>query len=234
MRERLARRPEAIRAMFAGVARRYDLLNRLLSLRRDVAWRRVLVAAAAAAPPGRVLDCATGTGDVVLAMAGDGHVGADFCLDMLALARRKSISRGRRVAWVAADALALPFRDGAFAAVTVAFGIRNFADLPRGLAELRRVLGPGGVVAILEFQRPPHPAVRLFSRLWGRLVVTPLGRALSDDGAAYAYLPASVEDFPDGRRLAAVLAEQGLEVIQSRQVSWGIAAVTVARRREVV
>lgn len=218
--------------MFAGVARRYDLLNRLLSLRRDVAWRRVLVAALTAAPAGRVLDCATGTGDVVLGIAGDGHVGVDFCLDMLALARRKAAARQQRVAWVAADALALPFRDGTFAAVTVAFGVRNFADLSRGLAEFRRVLVPSGVVAILEFQRPPHSVVGFFSRLWGRLVVTPIGRALSDDGAAYAYLPASVEDFPDGEQLATMVRSMGLEVVARQDLTLGIAAVTVARRRE--
>ncbi len=222
----------AIRAMFAGVARRYDLLNRLLSLRRDVAWRRALRAAVAAAPLGRVLDCATGTGDVVLGFADDGHVGADFCLDMLALARRKGEARRRRIWWVAADALALPFRDGSFAAVTVAFGVRNFADLPRGLSECRRVLRQDGVLAILEFQRPPNPLVRLASRLWGRLVVTPVGRALSDDGAAYAYLPASVESFADAETLARELGKHGFEVRARRDLSGGIAALVVARRKE--
>jgi len=220
--------------MFAGVARRYDLLNRLLSLRRDVAWRRELVGALALAPPGRVLDCATGTGDVVLTLRQGGHVGTDFCLDMLALARRKASQRGRAVAWVGGDALALPFRDASFAAVTVAFGVRNFANFEGGLAELRRVLVAGGVLAILEFQDPPWRAVRWVSRVWGRLVVAPVGRLLSDDGDAYAYLPASVVNFADGKQVAAAMERVGFEVLVHRNLSLGIAALTVGRLGEVL
>lgn len=230
--DRLERRPEAIRAMFSAVARRYDFLNRTLSLRRDVAWRRALVSALEAAPAGPVLDLATGTGDVVLGIPGRGHVGADFCLDMLTVARRKGRTRRRSVAWVGADALVLPFRSASFAAVTVAFGLRNLADLDGGLAETRRVLRPGGLLAILEFQRPASGLTRAGARLWDRIVVTRVGRWVSDDGAAYAYLPASVETFPDARELAGRLHGNGFAVTRQRDVSLGIAAITVARRRE--
>jgi demethylmenaquinone methyltransferase / 2-methoxy-6-polyprenyl-1,4-benzoquinol methylase len=234
--DRLARRPAAIRGMFAAVAPRYDLLNRLLSLRQDVRWRRRQVAALTAAPPGPVLDLATGTGDVAFAIAGRQVTGADFCVDMLALARAKAHRRRRQVSWVAADGLVLPFRDGAFAAVTVAFGVRNFANLIAGLAEIRRVLAAHGVLAILEFQRPARAAVRLVMRAWNRAVVAPLGSLLSHDAAAYAYLPASVETFPDAGELARAVGEAGLRVESSHELSWGIVALTVARapRREGV
>ena len=216
--------------MFAGVARRYDLLNRVLSLRRDVGWRRRLLSALASATTGPLLDLATGTGDVALAARAHPVVGADFCIDMLALARRKGMRRGVAVGWVAADALALPFRPGVFAAVTVAFGVRNFADLDLGLAEISRVLAPRGLVAILEFQQPQNPLMAALSAVWNRLVVTPLGRCLSDDAQAYAYLPASVATFPAAAELAERLALARLRVEGGENLSGGIAAVTTARR----
>lgn len=216
--------------MFGAVARRYDLLNRVLSLRRDVVWRWRLLAAVAEAAPGPHLDLATGTGDVALAVRPGVVAGADFSLEMLLLARRKQRRRGRAVGWVAADALALPFRSGAFTVVTVAFGVRNFADLAHGLAELSRVLAPGGIAGILEFQTPPSRIVAGLSAVWNRLVVVPVGRLLSDDGQAYSYLPASVASFASAAELAAALTRAGLRLTASRSLSGGIAAVTTARK----
>jgi demethylmenaquinone methyltransferase/2-methoxy-6-polyprenyl-1,4-benzoquinol methylase len=230
--ERLARDPEAIRQMFGEIAPRYDLLNHLLSLRRDVGWRRKLVAALARAPRGRVLDLATGTGDVALAVRDRSVVGGDFCLDMLTLAEGKARRRRRPVAWTAADALALPFADGSFAAVTIAFGVRNFADPAAGFREIRRVLAPYGVLAILELHRPKWRAVAAAIGLWNRLVVTPLGNAISADGGAYAYLPASVDTFPGRAEMAGVLAGEGFSLLESSDLSGGIAALTVARRED--
>ncbi len=218
--------------MFAGVARRYDLLNHVLSMRRDVAWRKQLVRALRLAPAGAVLDLATGTGDVVLAVDRTMRVGSDFCLDMLLHGRAKARRRGTPVHWAVADALALPFAAGSFAAVTVAFGVRNFADLGVGLAEIRRVLAPGGVAAILEFQRPRRRLVAGFMRLWNSAVVVPAGRLLSDDHDAYTYLPASVESFADAGELADAVAAGGFDLIESRELSAGIVALTVARRGE--
>jgi demethylmenaquinone methyltransferase / 2-methoxy-6-polyprenyl-1,4-benzoquinol methylase len=226
----LARRPDAIRGMFAAVAPRYDLLNRLLSLRQDVRWRRRLVAAVSSAPPGCVLDLATGTGDVALALAGRPAIGADFCLDMLALARAKGRRRGSAARWATCDGLSLPFRSASFAAVTVAFGVRNFADLAVGLAEIRRVLVDRGVLAILEFQRPHRRWMGLGMQLWNRIVVTPVGRLLSHDPAAYSYLPASVATFPDAGELAGRVVAAGFAPLSSRELSGGIVALTVARR----
>jgi demethylmenaquinone methyltransferase/2-methoxy-6-polyprenyl-1,4-benzoquinol methylase len=232
MDDRLARSPQAIQAMFAGVAGRYDTLNRVLSLRRDVAWRRRLVAALRQAPPGPVLDLACGTGDVALGIGDREVVGADFCLDMLVLADRKARARRRAVRLATADALALPFPKGCFAGVAVAFGVRNFADLDAGLAEIVRVLAPGGLLAILEFQRPRGRVMAALSGAWNRLVVTPVGRAVSGDGEAYAYLPASVATFPDGRELSQRMAAVGFLGVESRAMSGGIVALSVGRRRE--
>ena len=232
MDERLARRPDAIRTMFSGVSRRYDFLNRVLSLRRDVAWRHELVAALVVAPAGAVLDVAAGTGDVALAVRDRFAVGADFCLEMLALALRKGARQKERAAWVGADALALPFRERSFAAVTVAFGMRNFVDVDAGLAEMRRVLVPGGVLAVLEFQRPTRAAPRFAAAAWDRLVVTPLGRLLSDEGDAYSYLPASVTTFPAAAALGERIRAAGFSAGAPRELSGGIAALTVARREE--
>jgi demethylmenaquinone methyltransferase/2-methoxy-6-polyprenyl-1,4-benzoquinol methylase len=230
--ERLARRPQAIRAMFAAVASRYDLLNRMLSLRQDVRWRRRLAGAVAGAPAGPVLDLATGTGDVALALDGRAVVGADFCIDMLALARPKARRVRRSLPLAVADALALPFAPATFAAVTIAFGIRNFADLDTALEELHRVLVAGGVLALLEFQRPRRAVVALALRLWNRVVVTPVGRMVSADREAYAYLPASVETFPDSEALARRAAAHGFELLERDDLSGGIAALTVVRRQE--
>jgi demethylmenaquinone methyltransferase/2-methoxy-6-polyprenyl-1,4-benzoquinol methylase len=232
MDDRLARQPQAIRAMFGEVAPRYDFLNRLLSMRRDVAWRRRLVAALVHAPAGPVLDLATGTGDVALAIRDRAVVGGDFCVDMLALAVRKARRRQREVAWTAADALALPFVDGTFAAVMIAFGVRNFSDLAAGFREIRRVLSPGGVLAVVELHRPRLRAMAAALVLWNRLVVAPLGSMISLDGGAYAYLPASVGTFPDRVEMGELLAAQGFTLVSSADLSGGIAALTVARREE--
>jgi demethylmenaquinone methyltransferase/2-methoxy-6-polyprenyl-1,4-benzoquinol methylase len=232
MDERLARQPHAIRTMFGMAARRYDLLNRLMSLRLDVRWRAALVAALAAAPPGRVLDVAAGTGDVALALDGRPVTGSDFTLEMLALARRKARRRGRRVSWLAADALSLPVADGSIAGVTVAFGVRNFASLDAGLAEIRRVLCPGGVLGVLELHRPRRRLVAGLIALWNGAVVRTLGRLLSHDGDAYSYLPASVATFVDREGLQQRLAACGFEAVTSTDLMGGIAGLTLARRGE--
>lgn len=218
--------------MFSGVSRRYDLLNRVLSLRRDVGWRRRLVGAVAAAPAGAVLDVAAGTGDVALGVRNRRVVGADFCLDMLAVARRKGAGREVAAEWVGADALALPFRDRSFAAVTIAFGMRNLADVAAGLVEMRRVLARDGVLAVLEFQTPTRPAPRLAAKVWDRVVVTPIGRLLSDQGDAYAYLPASIASFSAATALAERIRGAGFAIETVRELSAGIVALTVARRKE--
>lgn len=223
-------RAERVRAMFTRIAGRYDLMNALMTGGRDRAWRRVAAAAAAHAPAGPVLDLATGTGDLARAVraAAPGRlvVGADFAEAMLRLARRK-LAAAPRMPLVAADALALPFRDGAFACVTSAFLLRNLADLPAGLAEMRRVTAPGGLVVSLEITRP---AVRGWDTVFGAYfhrVVPVLGGLVAGDRSAYQYLPESVDRFVSPRELAALMRGAGLSNVTWRRLGLGTIAVHV-------
>jgi demethylmenaquinone methyltransferase/2-methoxy-6-polyprenyl-1,4-benzoquinol methylase len=213
--------PEAVRTMFDRIAPVYDVMNRVMTAGLDVRWRR-MAAQAVVRPGDRVLDAACGTGDLALAdvRAGAGRVtGLDFSAPMLARARRKSDA----VEWLQGDMLALPFADGTFDAATVGFGVRNVADLELGLRELRRVLRPGGRLAILEITQPRGP-LRPFFALWFDRVVPLLGRVLPG-GSAYAYLPASVKRFPPAGQLAALLGECGFEGVSYRLLGCSIIAL---------
>ncbi len=223
----------AIRDMFAGVAPRYDLLNRLLSGRRDVAWRRRAAAALALPAGAPVLDLCCGTGDQALAVAALGAevAAADFCLPMLALARRKYRRRdGGAPAGLAGDALELPFRAATFAGATVAFGLRNLADLDRGLREVTRVLRPGASVALLEFAVPRGRLLRRLFLLYFTRLLPRIGAWLSPRGTAYGYLPASVFDFPQREAMLAHLAAAGLAGGAWRDLTGGIVCLYTARR----
>jgi demethylmenaquinone methyltransferase/2-methoxy-6-polyprenyl-1,4-benzoquinol methylase len=226
MREALASKHQAeIRGMFGRIAPRYDLLNRVLSLGQDVSWRRQIARRLAAASPDRVLDVCTGTGDVALALpAGPLTVGSDFCLPMLARARSKAARRRRRLPLVAADALGLPLADGSVDAVTVAFGMRNFSDLEAGLAELVRVLAPGGTLLLLEFSRPSGVLAPLLS-WWVRQVPPRVGRWISGDAEAYSYLPDSVGRFAAAHEVCGILERLGLEGVWGDKLTAGVATI---------
>ncbi len=207
--------------MFGRIAHRYDLLNRVLSLGCDVSWRRAVSQRVAAARPALVLDVCTGTGDLALAI-GDGLVvGADFCLPMLDLAKKKIADRGRRLPLCAADALHLPFSDGSADVVTVAFGARNFSDLGAGLAELARALRPGGLLLVLEFSRPRGPLAPILG-WWARNVPPRIGRMMSGDSEAYSYLPASVSTFADSAEMCRNLTAAGLDHVRARPMTGGV------------
>jgi demethylmenaquinone methyltransferase/2-methoxy-6-polyprenyl-1,4-benzoquinol methylase len=212
--------PDGVRTMFDRIAPVYDLMNRLMTAGLDQRWRR-MTAAAAVRPGDRVLDACCGTGDLaVAAQAGGGRVtGLDFSEKMLERARRKSSS----IEWMRGDLLELPFEDASFDAATVGFGVRNVADLERGLAELHRVLREDGRVGILEITTPRGP-LRPFYRLWFDRLVPLLGKALPG-GSAYTYLPASVRRFPDAEGLAALLDEAGFRRIRYRFLAGGIVAL---------
>ncbi len=229
-RELMAREEREIRRMFGRIAHRYDLLNRTLSLTRDVAWRRQLASRVAAVRPRTVLDVCTGTADVALSIDGPAVVGADFSLPMLRLARRKAEMAERRLPLVAANALELPLADGSVDAVTVAFGVRNFSDLELGLAELVRVVRPGGLLLVLEFSRP-RGALAPILRWWARTVPPALGRVVSGDREAYSYLPASVSRFPDGAEMCRLLADAGLQSVSARPLTGGVATLYEGARR---
>jgi demethylmenaquinone methyltransferase/2-methoxy-6-polyprenyl-1,4-benzoquinol methylase len=214
--------PEGVRTMFDRIAPVYDLMNRVMTAGLDQRWRR-LTAAAVVRRGERVLDACCGTGDLALAAAraGGDVTGLDFSERMLERARRKSAA----IEWVHGDLLSLPFSDGSFDAATVGFGVRNVADLQGALAELARVLVPGGRVGILEITTPRGP-LAVFYRLWFDRVVPLLGKLLGRGrGEAYEYLPASVRRFPGPDELSALLRAVGFAQIRYRLLAGGIVAL---------
>jgi demethylmenaquinone methyltransferase/2-methoxy-6-polyprenyl-1,4-benzoquinol methylase len=213
--------PDSVRTMFDRIAPVYDVMNRVMTAGLDVRWRR-LAAASAVRKGDRVLDAACGTGDLAIAdlKAGAGKVtGLDFSEKMLERARAKNTE----IEWLRGDMLALPFADETFDAATVGFGVRNVEDLALGLRELRRVLRPGGRLAILEITQP-RGALRPFYSLWFDRVVPALGKVLPG-GDAYTYLPASVKRFPTAERLADMLREEGFSDVRFKLMGGSIVAL---------
>lgn len=219
--------PDGVRTMFDRIAPVYDAMNRLMSAGLDQRWRR-MTADAVVRPGDRVLDACCGTGDLALAAEKRaGRVtGLDFSERMLERARRKSST----VEWIRGDLLALPFDDASFDAATVGFGVRNVADLERGLGELARVLAPGGRLGILEITQP-RGLLRPFYKLWFDGLVPFAGKVLPG-GAAYAYLPASVRRFPGPEELAGLLHRSGFDDVRYRLLAGGIVALHTGERRD--
>ncbi len=209
-------------AMFDRIARRYDLLNRVLSVGLDQGWRRATIDALRLAPGQRVLDVATGTADLALTAArrvpGITVDGIDPSREMLAIGRGKAraAALAPRVALAVGDAQALPFPDATFDAAMIAFGIRNVPDRPRGLSEMRRVTRPGGRVAVLELVEPRSS----FARLWVRRIVPRLGALLSG-AAEYRYLQTSIAAFPPPAEFATLMRGAGLDVEVVRPMGLG-------------
>jgi demethylmenaquinone methyltransferase/2-methoxy-6-polyprenyl-1,4-benzoquinol methylase len=213
--------PRDVRSMFDRIAPVYDLMNRVMTAGLDQRWRRLTVEATVR-PGDRVLDACCGTGDLAIAAlkaGADEVVGLDFSPRMLERARAKQ----QTVTWLDGDVMAMPFEAGRFDAATVGFGVRNVADLPGALAELRRVLGPRGRIGILEITTPTG-ALAPFYRLWFDRAVPLLGRALKG-GAAYTYLPASVRRFPAPADLAELLEQAGFSDVSYRTFAGGIVAL---------
>jgi demethylmenaquinone methyltransferase/2-methoxy-6-polyprenyl-1,4-benzoquinol methylase len=213
--------------MFDRIAGVYDVMNSVMTAGLHHRWRERAADLARLGPGGRALDVATGTGDLALALAEragpDGAVvGCDFSERMLARARDKDAEG--RVAWEWADALALPYPDASFDAATVGFGARNFSDLGRGIAEMARVVRPGGRVVVLEITTPQKPPLSTFFAVWFDRVVPAIGRVAGDPDA-YSYLPSSVRRFPGPEGLAAVLAGAGLVDVRWILTAGGIIAL---------
>jgi demethylmenaquinone methyltransferase/2-methoxy-6-polyprenyl-1,4-benzoquinol methylase len=223
--------PVAVNSMFARIARRYDLANRLLSGGVDVWWRRRLVAAVRRARPGDVLDLATGSGDVAFALArslpADTRItGMDFCQPMLdeAELKRAKTSAAKNIVFRQGDGLALPLDDASFDAVTVSFGLRNMADRGRALSEMRRVLRPGGRLFVLEFSQP-QAWFRPFYFFYMRRLAPVLAGCLTGDRSAYEYLCGSIERFPARPALAAEIQAAGFSAVTARGFTFGIVAL---------
>jgi len=229
--------PVEVNSMFGRIARRYDLANRVLSCGIDSHWRTRLVSAVRKARPRDVLDLATGSGDVALALAGGlppgtPIVGMDFCAPMLVVAEAKRRARGpaaRGVTFSSGDGLAIPSPDGSFDAVTIAFGLRNMADRSRCLAEMRRVLRPGGSLFVLEFSQP-WPWVRPLYSLYLRRVAPRVAGMLTGDPGAYRYLGDTIGAFPERDALSAEILAGGFSEVGALAMTAGIVALHVARR----
>jgi demethylmenaquinone methyltransferase / 2-methoxy-6-polyprenyl-1,4-benzoquinol methylase len=208
--------------MFDRIAGVYDAMNSVMTAGLHHRWRERAADLARVGPGTRALDVATGTGDLAIALArrGGDVVGSDFSEGMLERARRKDAG----VRWEQANALALPYEDASFDAVTVGFGARNFSDLPAGLAEMTRVVRPGGRVVVLEITTPAKPPLSTFFSLWFDRLVPVLGRLTGED-QAYSYLPSSVRRFPGPRDLAEMMAATGLRDVRWILTAGGIIAL---------
>lgn len=230
------KRAGRIRAMFAEISPRYDLLNHLLSCGQDIIWRRRAARVLKGLGTGPVLDVCCGTGDLILEFCrrvGNRHpmIGVDFCRPMLQLAARKAARRGVSILLVEGDGLALPFPDDQFAVVAVAFGLRNMADPRMGLAEMRRVCRPGGEVAILEFTLPQGPLLGRLYKIYFRHVLPRVGQWLAPNKhSAYEYLPASVFEFPKGAGLVREMDAVGLREVRAYPFTFGIATLYTGRK----
>jgi demethylmenaquinone methyltransferase/2-methoxy-6-polyprenyl-1,4-benzoquinol methylase len=225
-RASLQKRPREVAAMFDGVARRYDRTNTVLSFGQDRAWRRATRVALRPRPGERVLDLAAGTAvsTVDLARAGAAAVGCDFSLGMLAQ------GRGRGVPLVAGDALALPFADAVFDAVTMSFGLRNVANVDTALAELARVTRPGGRLVVCEFSRPNWAPFRTVYLEYLMRALPAVARRVASNPDAYVYLAESIRAWPDQPALAARIGAAGWRDVGWRDLTGGIVALHRATR----
>lgn len=219
---------QQVRALFSSIAGRYDLANHLLSAGLDYFWRRRAARVVRGWKPGRILDLATGSGDLALTLHAACPealiVGADFCHPMLRVAQRKGVAH-----LVTADGLALPFARESFDVVTVAFGLRNMASWPDALAGMHRVLRPGGHLLILDFS-VPHPPLRWLYRPYLHLVLPRVAALLTGEQAAYEYLGDSIEKFPHGAAMCGLLEQAGFAEARSEPLSGGIVSLYTATR----
>lgn len=226
---------EQVQEMFDNISPKYDFLNHLLSGGIDIIWRKQAIRMLSHENPKKILDIATGTGDFAMeamSLKPEKIVGADISAGMLDVARQKvkKASFDKTIELCLADSENLPFEDGYFDAVTVAFGVRNYENLEKGLSEMRRVLRPGGTVMILEFSQPTS---FLFKQLYGfysKYILPAIGKTVSKDSAAYTYLPESVEQFPYGQKFLDILTKTGFKETICRPLTFGISSIYMGRK----
>jgi demethylmenaquinone methyltransferase/2-methoxy-6-polyprenyl-1,4-benzoquinol methylase len=219
-----------VRSLFNSIAHRYDLLNHLLSGGVDLYWRRKAIAALGDLRPRRILDVATGTGDLAIAamrLKPQAVVGVDIAENMLALGREKITQKGLAgtITLKSGEAEQLDFPDGSFDAAMVAFGARNFENLELGLQEMGRVLRPGGRIVVLEFSRPSAFPFKQLYFFYFRRILPLVGRIISKDPGAYTYLPDTVMKFPEGEHFLGILRMAGFPVVRQERLTFGIATI---------
>jgi len=225
-----------VRDMFGRIAPRYDLLNHVLSLNIDRYWRSRTVEHVSRIlnnPDARALDVACGTGDLMISLAAQGRArvfGSDFCHPMLIAAAAKARERSSQTPLFEADALQLPVATASLDLATIAFGFRNLADYKRGLAELFRILKPGGQVAILEFSMPPNALLARLYDFYSRAILPTIGGWLSGSREAYSYLPESVRKFPNAEELALQMSAVGFGNVRFHRMTAGIVALHLGDR----
>lgn len=225
---------EQVERMFDSISPKYDLLNRVFSLGIDQGWRRKVMRLVSQEPVERLLDVATGTADLaILASKNVAEVtGVDISEGMLEHGRVKVAKKGleKQVTLQRADSVDLPFPDSTFDAVTVAFGVRNFEELEKGIAEMRRVLKPNGRLFVLEFSKPVHAPMKQLFRFYFHRVMPFFGKLVSKDKAAYTYLPKSVDAFPEGADFVRIMDRVGLRDTSAEALTGGIASLYIGRK----
>ena len=230
-----AERIAAVRGIFSSIPRWYDFLNRFLSLRRDVVWRRYTVRRMRFFSTNAFLDVATGTGDLAIEAAVRNpaiHVtGLDFVGGMLDVGRVKIRERGLegRIKLIEGDAMSLPFEDASFDVAAIAFGIRNIPDRVGALREMARVVAPGGSVMVLELTTPAKGLLRTLYGIYLNGMLPLLGRAFSGDARAYRYLADSIMEFPTPEKFSGIMREAGLQSIETVSLTFGIAHLHIGR-----
>jgi demethylmenaquinone methyltransferase/2-methoxy-6-polyprenyl-1,4-benzoquinol methylase len=221
---------QEVRVMFNSIANRYDFLNHFLSAGIDYSWRKKAIKLVGAHHPKIILDVATGTGDLAIAASVLNPfkiIGVDIAENMLAIGRKKIAEKNLQdlISFETGDSENLRFNDGSFDAVMVAFGVRNFENLEKGLSEMFRVLNNKGVVIILEFSKPTRFGIKQLYSFYFRYILPFLGRKISGNSSAYTYLPESVVEFPAGGKFLKILENSGFKQTTYKQLSFGIASI---------
>ena len=221
---------EQVARMFNSISKRYDLLNHLLSLGIDIYWRKQAIKLLKPEKPQYILDVATGTGDFAieaLALKPEKVIGVDISEGMLEVGREKVKRRGlgNKIEMKQGDSERLPFEDNIFDAIIVAFGVRNFEHLEQGLADMQRVLKPGGTTVVLEFSKPQSFPFKQLYNFYFNNILPLVGRVISNDPSAYTYLPESVQAFPDGEAFLQVMRRAGYTHTQCKTLTFGISSI---------